>query len=103
MLLMKPSMLCDAIIDITWQKSHVWPCFNHPDMTNKIVPLTMSSVSYAACTGANSITSPESCHTLFKLCSPDEQNDAIDNFSAQLPSYCLLGVVILSMPVSPEI
>ena len=61
-------------------KCHVAPCFNHLDLTNKMVSLTMPAVLYDVLIGANSITSPiESCFTLFQLSSPNEQNDATDN------------------------
>ena len=54
--------------------------FNHLDLRNKMVPLTMPSVLCDAHTGASSITGPkELCHILFQLSSPNEQNDAIDD------------------------
>ena len=52
--------------------------FNHLDLINRMMSLTMPSVSWGAYTGANSITWwKESCHTLFQLPSPNEQNEAI--------------------------
>ena len=71
------------------KKSHVSPCFNHLDLTDKMVLLTVPSVSYDACTGANSILWPkESCHTLFQLGSPNEQNDAIDDAVSITWQHC---------------
>ena len=54
-------------------KSHVAPCFNQLDLKNKMVPLTMPSVSCAADTGASCIWTKESYHTLFQL-SPHNKN-----------------------------
>ena len=60
----------DNTIDITWWwcqfhmskdwKGNVAPCFNHLDLANKVVPLTVPTVSSDAKTGASSIT----CHKL---------------------------------------
>ena len=57
-LLMMQSLPCDASVGITWPESHVWACFNHFDLANKMVSLTVLSVSCDAVTGANSITWP---------------------------------------------
>ena len=62
------------------QMGHVASCLNHLDLANKLVTLTMLPVSCASETDASSITWPkESCHILFQLSSPNEQNDAIDD------------------------
>ena len=44
-LLMMSSVSCDVNTGITWPKSHVWPYFNHPKLTNKLEPLTVPLVS----------------------------------------------------------
>ena len=61
-------------------KSQAESCFDHLELANAMVPLTMPSVSCDAHTAASGITWPkESCDTLFQFSSPDEQDDAIDD------------------------
>ena len=75
-----PLVSCDANTGITEPKSYFAPCFNCLDLTNKMVLLTIPSVLCDAHTGANSITWPkESCHTMFQLFAPKEQNDPTDD------------------------
>ena len=72
-LLMMSLGLCDVN-----QKYHAGPHISHLKLTNKMVPLTMLSMSHDAGTGANSIIFPkESCDTLFQLPSPYKQNCAV--------------------------
>ena len=60
------------------QISYVGPHFSYLDLENKIVPLTMPTVSCDAHTDSNTFTWPKDwCHTLFQLSLPDEQNDVI--------------------------
>ena len=54
-------------------KSHLASCCNHYDLTNKMVPLTMPSVS---------------CHTLFQLFPPNEQNCATDDAITLKKCWC---------------
>ena len=64
----------DDTIIFMWYQCHVQPCFNHLDLTKKMVPLTMPTVSCGAHTSTSSITGPkESCNTLFQLSSPSKK------------------------------
>ena len=65
-ILVMPSVSCDANTDIT---------------------LTKKAMSCVAGNSANNITCQrESCHTLFQLCLPNENNGAIDGIIASLDS-----------------
>ena len=76
-----PLAICDADSSASCfklLKKLCWPWFDHLDLTNAMLPLMMSSVSYDANTGTSSITCPrKSGQIFFQWPSPIKHNDAI--------------------------
>ena len=69
-----------VIIGITWPKKVMLGLnFNHLKLTNKMVPLTVPSVSCHTGLMQTASHDQKSHHTLFHLASPNEQNNAIDD------------------------
>ena len=49
------------------QECHISPCFNHFDLTNKMVPVTVPSVSFDVSTDADSIIWPREASRLVSI------------------------------------
>ena len=78
-------MSCHTNTCLAWQKCHVAPYSNHLDLRNKILSLTMPSVSCKAPMASHDQKNPT---TPFLIISPNEENDSTDDTVSITWQHC---------------